>query len=50
MWNLIQKGGPVMWPIIMCSIMAFAIFIERMYNLHRAKIDTEDFMNKITNT
>ena len=47
MWEMIQKGGPVMWPIILCSILAFAILLERMYNLHRAKIDTVDFMNRI---
>ncbi len=47
MWDAIQKGGPVMWPIILCSIFAFAILLERIYNLHRAKIDTVDFMNRI---
>jgi len=50
MWDMIQKGGPVMWPIILCSIFAFAIFLERIFNLHRARIDTADFMNKIGST
>ncbi len=50
MWDTIQKGGPVMWPIILCSVFAFAILLERAYHLHRAKIDTADFMNKITST
>ena len=39
-----------MWPIILCSIFAFAIFLERIFNLHRARIDTADFMNKIGST
>lgn len=50
MWDMIQKGGPVMWPIILCSIFAFAILLERIYHLHKAKIDTVDFMNKIGST
>ncbi len=47
MFEIIQKGGPVMYPIILCSIVAFAIVIERLYHLHKAKIDTKDFMNNI---
>ena len=47
MFELIQKGGPVMYPIILCSILAFAIVIERLYYLYKAKIDTKDFMNNI---
>ncbi|MFH0840031.1 MAG: MotA/TolQ/ExbB proton channel family protein [Candidatus Omnitrophota bacterium] len=50
MLDMIQKGGPVMWPIILCSIFAFAILLERVWHLHRAKIDTVDFMNKIAST
>jgi biopolymer transport protein ExbB len=47
MWDMIQKGGPIMWPIILCSIFAFAILLERLFHLHRARIDTVDFMSKI---
>ncbi len=47
MFELIQKGGPVMYPIILCSILAFAIVIERLYHLYKAKINTKDFMNNI---
>ncbi len=36
-----------MYPIILCSILAFAIVIERLYHLYKAKIDTKDFMNNI---
>ncbi len=50
MLDMIQKGGPVMWPIILCSVFAFAILLERLFHLHRAKIDTVDFMGKIGNT
>ena len=47
MFELIQKGGPVMYPIILCSIIAFAIVMERLHHLYKAKIDTKDFMGNI---
>jgi biopolymer transport protein ExbB len=50
MFEMIQKGGPVMYPIILCSILSFAIIIERLYHLYTAKIDTKKFMTSIINT
>ena len=47
MIDWVQKGGPVMYPIILCSILAFTIVIERLYHLRRAKIDTRKFMDEI---
>jgi biopolymer transport protein ExbB len=49
MLDLVVKGGPVMYPIIICSIIATAIVIERVYHLRRAKIDTRKFMDEIAN-
>ena len=41
--DVINKGGPVMTPIILCSIFAFAIILERVLNIYRSKIDTSRF-------
>ncbi len=49
MFSMIVKGGAVMYPIILCSIIALAIAIEKIYHLHRAKIDTRKFMDEIAN-
>ena len=46
--DVINKGGPVMIPIILCSIFAFAIILERILNIYRSKIDTTRFMDEIT--
>ena len=46
--DVINKGGPVMIPIILCSIFAFAIILERVLNIYRSKIDTTRFMDEIT--
>jgi len=47
MFDIIQKAGPVIYPIILCSILAVAIVIERIYHLYKARIDTKDFMSNI---
>ena len=44
MWELVVKGGPLMFLIILCSIIALAIVIERLWHLRRAQIDTEGFI------
>jgi biopolymer transport protein ExbB len=49
MFYWIPKGGVVMYPIIFCSIVALAVVIERIYHLHRARIDTKKFMDEIAN-
>lgn len=38
MMELFSKGGPLMWPILGCSIIALAIFIERLFLLYRAHV------------
>lgn len=50
MWNVIQKGGPLMYLIILCSIVALAVVFERLYHLYRARIDVDKFMESISNT
>ena len=50
MIDWIEKGGPIIYPIILCSISAFAIAIERFYHLRRAGIDTKKFVDDIVNT
>ena len=48
MWDIVQKGGPMMYLIILSSILAFGVVIERIYNLNRARIDANKFMDEIT--
>ena len=44
LWEIFIKGGPVMWPILLCSIFAFAIILEKLWYLHRIKIDTQKLL------
>lgn len=47
MWELMIKGGWIMWPIMVCSIVAAVLFFERVFHLHRAQIKPDDFLNGI---
>jgi biopolymer transport protein ExbB len=47
MWELMVKGGWIMWPILVCSITAAVLFLERVFHLHRAQIKQEDFLSGI---
>lgn len=48
--DIINKGGPVMVPILLCSIFGVAIAIEKRWQLHQAKIDTDKFLEDILST
>jgi len=48
MIDWIQNGGPVMWLILAGGVIALTIFLERLFHLHRAQIEIEDFINGIT--
>ena len=50
MWGLIIKGGPLMFLILMCSIIAVAVIIEKIWHLRRAEINTGLFMEDISKT
>jgi len=47
MWDLINKGGPMMYLIVLSSILAFGVVIERVYALNKARIDSDKFMDGI---
>ncbi len=44
-FEILFRGGPIMWPIFLCSIVALAIAFERFFALRRATIDTREFMD-----
>ncbi|MBU4310413.1 MotA/TolQ/ExbB proton channel family protein [bacterium] len=47
MFNIIVKGGVLMWPILLCSIISVAIILERLYHFHRIRINIPDFFVSI---
>jgi len=47
LWQIFLAGGPVMWPILLCSIFALAIILEKLWYLHQIKIDTQRLLAEV---
>jgi biopolymer transport protein ExbB len=47
--EFLKLGGPLLWIIVACSIVAMIVFIERAFHLHRARIKSDDFLKGILN-
>jgi biopolymer transport protein ExbB len=42
-----QKGGNFMWPLLFCSVLGFAVILERFWTLSRARVNTRKLMSQI---
>jgi biopolymer transport protein ExbB len=38
MWEIVRAGGLMMWPIILCSVVAAAIILERLWTLQDRRV------------
>ena len=47
MIEYIRQGGVIMYPIVLCSVLAFGIMIERFWNLRRKRILRYDMVHRI---
>ncbi|MBN2068725.1 MAG: MotA/TolQ/ExbB proton channel family protein [Opitutales bacterium] len=47
--TLIERGGPVMWPLLLLSLFGFTLFVERTLYLHKGQIRSNDFISGIKN-
>lgn len=46
-FGLFQKGGFAMWPLLFCSVLAFAIIAERFYFHFTIRMNEESFKREI---
>jgi biopolymer transport protein ExbB len=48
MWELVRAGGPFMAPIILCSIVAVGILLERLWTLQRKRVLPDELIKKVS--
>src|SRR3954468_12843964 len=48
MWELVRAGGPFMAPIIICSVAAVGILLERLWTLQRKRVLPQELIKKVT--
>jgi len=45
--ELFQQGGPMMYPLLVASILALTFIVERWWALRRAKVNVSEFLSKV---
>jgi len=46
--QIFEAGGPVMWPLAICSLVALAIIIERLLNLRFSRVLNPAIVERVT--
>jgi biopolymer transport protein ExbB len=47
MWEIVLAGGLLMWPILLCSVIAVAIVLERLWTLQQRRVIPPDLTRRI---
>ena len=46
-WELVKAGGPMVWPVALCSVCALAVCIERLVFFLGMRFDVRAFLNTL---
>lgn len=49
MFEIISQGGPLVFLLLGCSLLAVGIFLERFFLFHRANLDVQDLLQGLSN-
>jgi biopolymer transport protein ExbB len=47
MWDYVERGGPVMWPLVLLSVLGVAVAIWRWWVLRQVTRDVPSFMKEL---
>jgi biopolymer transport protein ExbB len=47
MFEFLMKGGVLIWPIFLCSVMAIAIISERLYHFRRVRVNIPNLSTRV---
>lgn len=47
MWEVFEKGGYLMYPIALCSILALGIFLERLWIFSRVRREVRELAHRV---
>jgi biopolymer transport protein ExbB len=47
--TFLSQGGAILWLILLASAVALAVVVERLLHLHRAQINSTEFLNGVRN-
>ena len=47
--QMMKDGGPVMWVILGCAVLALAVFLEKVFQFHRDEINVSELLHGLTN-
>ena len=50
LWEQVEEGGPIVWPILAILIFGLLIIIERIFFLLRKRINSDGFMRRLTDS
>ena len=47
LWDYFSRGGPLMWPLLACSVVGLIFIIERVIAYYRVKGDTAEIVSEV---
>jgi biopolymer transport protein ExbB len=45
--DFFREGGPIMWPLLLCAVLAVAVMLERFIFINKAAADNEELTEQV---